>query len=235
MFGGEERFWLGPEGGQFALYFKPGDKFEFSNWKTPSVIDNEAYRLVERTMASASFEHRARLVNYSGTVFEIGIKRTVKLLDKVLVENILNEEFAEGVLFMKGDGIYRSKIGINALRSLGVAGSYDAKDRVLTVVTYNVQDAPNGYVNSMWEHQKEPYSGDVINAYNDGAPSPGKKPMGPFYEIESSSPAAALTPGELMQHVQRTIHLHGTEEELNPTALRLLGVSFEEIKAGLED
>src|SRR5262249_51179667 len=25
VFGGEDRFWLGPEGGQFALYFKPGD------------------------------------------------------------------------------------------------------------------------------------------------------------------------------------------------------------------
>tara|TARA_B110000977_G_C11076974_1_gene491575 strand:- start:932 stop:1432 length:501 start_codon:yes stop_codon:yes gene_type:complete len=33
IFGGEERFWLGPEGGQFALYFKPGAKFEFSDWK----------------------------------------------------------------------------------------------------------------------------------------------------------------------------------------------------------
>ena len=24
IFGGEERFWLGPEGGQFGLYFEPG-------------------------------------------------------------------------------------------------------------------------------------------------------------------------------------------------------------------
>ena len=28
VFGGEDRFWLGPEGGQFALYFKPGDPFD---------------------------------------------------------------------------------------------------------------------------------------------------------------------------------------------------------------
>ena len=25
--GGEERFWLGPEGGQFSIYFKPGTSF----------------------------------------------------------------------------------------------------------------------------------------------------------------------------------------------------------------
>ena len=28
VFGGEDRFWLGPEGGQFALYFKAGDPFD---------------------------------------------------------------------------------------------------------------------------------------------------------------------------------------------------------------
>ena len=28
-FGGEDRFWLGPEGGQFSLYFKPGTDFVF--------------------------------------------------------------------------------------------------------------------------------------------------------------------------------------------------------------
>ena len=28
VFGGEDRFWLGPEGGQFALYFKKGDPFD---------------------------------------------------------------------------------------------------------------------------------------------------------------------------------------------------------------
>ncbi|MGB7328874.1 MAG: DUF6786 family protein, partial [Rubripirellula sp.] len=32
IFGGEERFWLGPEGGQYALFFKPGTNFEFADW-----------------------------------------------------------------------------------------------------------------------------------------------------------------------------------------------------------
>src|SRR5688572_2006296 len=27
-FGGEERFWLGPEGGQYGLFFKHGDSFD---------------------------------------------------------------------------------------------------------------------------------------------------------------------------------------------------------------
>ena len=41
IFGGEERFWLGPEGGQYALFFKPGSKFEFSQWATPPAKDQE--------------------------------------------------------------------------------------------------------------------------------------------------------------------------------------------------
>ena len=135
----------------------------------------------------------------------------------------------ENVLFFKGDGTRRGKIGITPERSKGIAGSYDADGKVLTIVTYNVQDSPNGFVNSMWELQKDPYQGDVINSYNDGSPEEGKPPLGPFYELETSSPAAALKPGETMTHVQQTLHIHGTEAALDPLAKRLLGVSLEQI------
>ena len=83
----------------------------------------------------------------------------------------------------------------------------------------------------MWELQDEPYAGDVINSYNDGSPEPGKPPLGPFYELETSSPAAALKPGETMRHVQRTFHLQGSEDTLKPLAQRLFGVSLDAIKA----
>ena len=310
IFGGEERFWLGPEGGQYGLFFKPGDPFTFDAWKTPSAIDTETFELVERTEETATFRHKCKLTNFQGTTFEIGIQRKVSLLDKEAVEKIIDGAVADGirmvayetdnrisnlgeqtwtkdgglpsiwllgmynpspsttivipfksgdesdlgprvndtyfgkvpsdylhvsddVLYFKGDGTYRSKIGISPKRSLGLAGSYDADGQVLTLISYNVQDAPNGYVNSMWEFQKKPYDGDVINAYNDGSPAPGEPPMGPFYEIETSSPAAALAPGESILHIQQTIHLHGSEEQLNEIAVRVLGVSIENIKKGV--
>ena len=47
------------------------------------------------------------------------------------------------------------------------------------------------YVNSQWGDQDDPFDGDVINSYNDGPTEDGTI-MGPFYEIEASSPAAAL-------------------------------------------
>jgi len=64
-------------------------------------------------------------------------------------------------------------------------------------------------------------------------PSPGAKPLGPFYELESSSPAAALAPGATAAHVHRTLHLAGPEKDLDPIARALLGVSLEEITKAL--
>ena len=310
VFGGEERFWLGPEGGQFSIFFKPGDTFEFSNWKTPAVIDTDAFTLVSKIKSTAKFKHSCELMNKSGTIFKMGIGRTVTILNKETLETIIKKElsdkidfvgyqtnnqitnigekpwvsetglpsiwmlgmynpspqttvvipFLEGneselgekvndtyfgkvpkeyldvkedVLFFKGDGTKRSKIGVNPKRTKGVAGSYDAAGRVLTLVTYNKQEAPNGYVNSAWEFHEKPYAGDVLNAYNDGSPEPGVPPMGPFYELETSSPAAALKPNETMIHIQTTIHLQGEEKELNEIAIKTLGVGLEEIMKSL--
>ena len=308
IFGGEERFWLGPEGGQYALFFKPGSKFEFADWGTPAAIDTEAFALAKQTETSATFTHSTELINYSGAKFSVGIERTIKLLDMQEAANLLDAELGEGLrmvayesdnritntgsdawqpetglisiwmlgmynpspettvvipfkqggekslgprvndtyfgkvppkylqvkkqkLFFKGDGTRRGKIGITPQRSKGIAGSYDAAGKVLNVVTYNVQEGPHGFVNSMWELQDEPYAGDAINSYNDGSPEPGKPPLGPFYELETSSPAAALKPDETMQHVQRTFHIQGNEEELNTLARQLLGASLDEIKS----
>src|SRR6185503_11151310 len=85
------------------------------------------------------------------------------------------------------------------------------------------------YVNSMWEIQREPYQGDVINSYNDGPPAPGKPPLGPFYELETSSPALSLEPGQKYTHVHRTFHLAGPEAELDRIARATLEVGLEEL------
>ena len=85
-------------------------------------------------------------------------------------------------------------------------------------------------MNSLWEEQKEPYGGDAINAYNDGPVEPGGKPLGPFYELETSSPALALAPGESYEHVSRTVHLVGPEADLDAVARAMLGVGLDAIR-----
>jgi hypothetical protein len=137
----------------------------------------------------------------------------------------------EPVIFFRGDGQFRSKIGLSPLRALPVVGSFDAAGRVLTLVRYT-QPPRNGvpdYVNSMWELQQEPYKGDVINSYNDGPPAPGQPPLGPFYELETSSPALPLSPQQSYTHVHRTFHLTGPDADLDRLARAWLKVGTAEL------
>jgi hypothetical protein len=83
----------------------------------------------------------------------------------------------------------------------------------------------------MWQIQDAPFAGDVVNSYNDGPPAPGAKPLGPFYELETSSPAAALAPGASLVHRHRTLHLVGDEAALDRVARKVLGTGLAEIAA----
>ncbi|HUO58574.1 MAG TPA: DUF6786 family protein [bacterium] len=310
-FGGEDRFWLGPEGGQYSIFFKPGSKFDLDHWQTPPAVDSEGFTLARKDPHSLVLTKDIRLLNYSGTDFEVGVERKVKLLsDKdvwkklkikplkdiqmVAYESqntitnkgkeawdkktgllsvwilgmfnpsdhstvvipfkpgpekqkgpIVNDAYfgkvpgdrlviKDKILFFSGDGKKRSKIGLSPQRVLPVMGSYDADHGILTLVQFTTPQGAADYVNSMWEIQKNPYGGDVANSYNDGPPAPGKKPLGPFYELESSSPAAALRPGKSLTHVHRTIHLEGPEAALDPVAQAVLGVSLADIKTALK-
>jgi hypothetical protein len=140
----------------------------------------------------------------------------------------------EGVVFFKCDGESRGKIGISPARAKSFAGSWDAASKVLTIVQFNLPDSPAEYVNSMWELQEEPFAGDVVNSYNDGPPEPGAKPLGPFYELETSSPALALMPGESYTHFHRTVHLTGDSNALNRIAEALLDAGIQEIESAFQ-
>jgi len=54
--------------------------------------------------------------------------------------------------------------------------------------------------------------------------------MGPFLELESSSPAAFLKPDESLSHRHNVFHFIGDEAALSPIAEQLLGVSLEKVK-----
>ena len=82
--------------------------------------------------------------------------------------------------------------------------------------------------------QEFPYTGDLINSYNDGAPEPGALLLGPFYELESSSPAAALKPQEQLSHIHRTVHLQGADMGLDRAARKVLGFGLKEIASVFE-
>jgi hypothetical protein len=80
-FGGEDRFWLGPEGGQFSIFFKNSDPFELEHWQTPAVIDSIPYVVSEQAVRRVVFRHTASLTNYWGRPFTFEIQRALSLLD----------------------------------------------------------------------------------------------------------------------------------------------------------
>jgi len=304
-YGGEERLWLGPEGGQFSIFFKKGDEFIYENWQTPAFLDTLPFAVTAITDSSASFSHDVEIENYSGTVFNIGIQRIVTLLNDnqimketgidltgmnyvgyrsenkltnsganewkkesgllsiwmlgmfnpspavtVVIPIRTGDEKEMGIkvndnyfgrisedrlkihgsnIYFKADGASRGKIGIPPLRATGTMGSYDFENNILTLLICQLPGGVKDYVNSAWETQDDPYSGDALNSYNDGPLENGSQ-MGPFYELETSSPAAALRPGESIIHSQVTIHLTGDISLLNKAAVRSFGISLEEIK-----
>lgn len=286
--GGEDRFWLGPEGGPYSVYFTAGKEQVYDNWQVPAVLDTERFEIEEQNPRSAAFMKNTELTNASGTKFNLTIKRTVSLLSteelqrlfKVQIpadvfdvvayqsENtitntgnskwtkdsgllsiwvlsmfnpsptttvfipykadatgpIVNDDYfgkvpsdrliaEEGAIYFKIDGKYRSKIGVPPTRATGLCGSYDSDKKVLTLVWGTLPSDPADYVNSKWGEQDDPFDGDAINAYNDGPVEDGSI-MGPFYEIETSSPGAKLQPQESLTHIHRVAHIQGDPAEL---------------------
>ena len=78
-FGGEDRFWMGTEGGQFSVFFAKGATFEFANWCTPAVLDTLPFKVISTSGDHAVFGARFALTNYSGTRFEIEVRRNVRV------------------------------------------------------------------------------------------------------------------------------------------------------------
>ena len=78
-FGGESRFWLGPEAGPHGIFFAPGEALAGEAWDTPDAIDSEAWTLRDRGERHVSFGTTAQVRNRLGTTFYVALDRTITL------------------------------------------------------------------------------------------------------------------------------------------------------------
>src|SRR5258706_11277157 len=85
VFGGEDRFWIGPEGGQFSVFFQKGAAFDLEHWQTPPAIDSLPFELVQQSSERALFSQQFRLTNGSGPTFEVGVTREIALVDPAAI------------------------------------------------------------------------------------------------------------------------------------------------------
>lgn len=96
-YGGEDRIWLSPEGGQFSLWFAPGAKQEFANWYTPSALNDGAFEPAEfspRTINASpnsnstsipptgvlELKRQMNLTNTAKAKFQLDVHRNIQLL-----------------------------------------------------------------------------------------------------------------------------------------------------------
>lgn len=306
-YGGEDRFWLGPEAGQFGLWFTDGEPFDLDHWSTPAGFNAGSFDVARQSDTSVEMTREFEVTNFSGASFACRVNRQISLIHAVRAGELLDASvdgldmvafesvnvlanagpaawsrdtglvsiwilgqykplpngkviapfkpgspdqlgppattdyfgalpserctIADDHLLFTCDGAFRSKIGISPRRSLDVVASYDADAGVLTIVQFNLpsQASELPYVNSLWEMQDAPFAGDVINSYNDGEAEPGAGQLGPFYEIETSSAAAELSPGESITHIHRTMHFAGDRQTLANLASAALGVDIERL------
>jgi hypothetical protein len=305
-YGGENRFWLGPEGGQYSVYFEKGKEQIYDNWHTPKPIDIEPWSVISSDAEQAVLKKEMEVINYRGHSLKLNVDRKVNLIDHNRIAKLLDINVADnvdavayitdnkitnlndfewttetgticiwildmfipapealtfvpfnegdgaelgkiattdyfgeipgdrlkiqdGMLYLKTDGKYRSKMGMNGKRTKAIAGNYDPDSKRLTITTYDVEkDAV--YLNQEWDPEKEPLLGDAMNAYNDGPLEDGSI-MGPFLEVESVSPAAFLKPMESMSHRHTVFHFVGEENDLNPIVKKLFGITIEKLKS----
>ena len=103
LYGGEDRLWVSPEGGQNSIFFEPGVEMNFANWRTPAELDSEAFVVQTKTDNSVSMTKDALFTNWRGTQFKVQIDRTVVLLDSATASEKL--------------GAYRSKVKLVAHES----------------------------------------------------------------------------------------------------------------------
>jgi hypothetical protein len=304
-YGGENRFWLGPEGGKFSLFFKPGTQMVFENWKTPAPFDTESWNVTNKSNNSVALQKEMKLVNYKGTEMQLLVDRTITMLDRQQINNntglnldtavkvvgyqtvnVLTNKGAaawteatgmpcmwildmfkptpatvivvpfknaagqpfdkvattnyfgqipadrlkhtDDVLYFKADGKSRGKLGVVPGKAKPFAGSYDSQNKVLTAIMFDVEPGAK-YLNQEWNTTRPTFLGDAVNAYNDGPLADGSQ-MGPFYEIESVSPAAFLKPDQTLSHKHAVFHFTGSEQALDGIAKKLFGTSLEDIK-----
>ncbi|MCX5637775.1 MAG: hypothetical protein NTX52_08810, partial [Planctomycetota bacterium] len=82
VYGGEDRFWLGPEGGQFSIFFKKGVPFDLEHWFTPAPVDTEPFEIVAKSANRALLKKNIQLENYSGTTFDLRVDRDIRVLEQ---------------------------------------------------------------------------------------------------------------------------------------------------------
>ena len=148
VFGGEDRFWLGPEGGQFSIFFEQGATFDLAHWFTPASIDTEPFKVAGQGPDRVAFNRTIHLKNFSGTAFDLEVTREIRVLNAVDTLSSLGLKLPKGVASVAfessntvrnmGKQAWQKSSG---LLSIWILGMFNASQSSTVVVPY--EDGPD--------------------------------------------------------------------------------------------
>lgn len=97
LYGGENRLWIGSEGGRFSIFFEPGDKQIYDNWHTPAAFDTEEWKIKDQSSKMVSFEKEMSVTNYLGKRLNLIVDRNISLLTDAEISQELGIQLQNGI------------------------------------------------------------------------------------------------------------------------------------------
>jgi hypothetical protein len=209
-YGGEDRLWLGPEGGQYSLFFAPGAAQTLANWHTPPALNDGAFKITS-TQSDPHYRltRQIQLANAARTPFTLEVIREIHLQKIHHFEKLFGADahsaVTEGKLRLvgfqtintvtnRGPAMSREK-GLIAIWSLG---QFPAGERTSIIVPYKGAGEPElgPLVDSEYFGQVPPerlrvnsqaiwFSGDGNYRSKIGVPQSRAKPIAGAIDLEN--------------------------------------------------
>ncbi|MEM7262259.1 MAG: DUF6786 family protein [Planctomycetota bacterium] len=109
-FGGIDRFWIGPEAGQYGVYFPPGAEFNRDTWQVPASFDKGAFRVVSESQGQVSLEKSMEVTNYGGVKFQVNVQREIGTIPASQISGEIGLTLPKGVAYV---GCYSDNVLTN--------------------------------------------------------------------------------------------------------------------------
>ncbi len=147
LYGGEDRFWIGPEGTDFSVFFQKDSIYIGENWHIPAGLSSEPWTLIARSDKQAKFEKDLSFSNIKGEAFSVKAQREISFISKDNAVKILGLEVPESVkcvafqslnkLTNTGSKAWTEESGLLTIASMSC---FHANKSTYGFIPYNVGD-----------------------------------------------------------------------------------------------
>ena len=146
-FGGVDRFWLGPEAGQFGLYFPPGAELNRTTWVVPEDLNQGAFSVVSQSPGRIVLSRPIRVKNYLGHGFSVHVRRELGFLARSALRDELGIEAAPSIAYagaysqntMTNDGNRRWHPE-SGLIGIWILGQFNPSDETVVIAPFHPGD-----------------------------------------------------------------------------------------------